>query len=76
MYKSYEFCIEVWPDTIRIHQGYETEYSQIIELDSSQIESFCIALKAAVPEAKALGKELEDREAQSRVFKSRLAGDK
>lgn len=76
MYKSYEFSIEVWPGTVRIHQGYETEDSQTIELDPSQVESFYEVLKAAASEAKSLGDELEVRERELRLAKASRAGDK
>ncbi len=70
MYKSYEFSIEVWPGVVRIHQGYETEDSQTIELDPSQVEGFCENLKRLALEAKELGDEFESKEAEVRIQKS------
>lgn len=76
MYKSYEFSIEVWPGTVRIHQGYETEDRQTIELDPSQVESFYEALKSAASEAKSLGDEFEVLERELRFARANRAGDK
>lgn len=70
MYKSYEFSIEVWPGVLRIHQGYETEDSQTIELDPSQVEDFCKNLTRLGNEAKDLGDELEEREKQIQLQKA------
>lgn len=70
MYKSYEFSIEVWPGVIRIHQGYDTEDSQTVELDPSQVEDFCENLKKLALEAKDLGDELEQKEREIRMQKA------
>lgn len=70
MYKSYEFSIEVWPGVLRIHQGYETEDIQTIELDPSQVEDFCKNLTRLGNEAKALGDEMEVAEKQIRIQKA------
>lgn len=70
MYKSYEFSIEVWPGVIRIHQGYDTEDSQTIELDPSQVDGFCENLKRLAIEAKELGDEFDRHEAEIRAQKA------
>lgn len=70
MYKSYEFSIEVWPGVVRVHQGYETEDSQTIELDPSQVEGFCENLKRLAQEAKDLGDEFHQKETENRIKKS------
>lgn len=70
MYKSYEFAIEVWPGSVRIHQGEDTDCAQVIELDHAQVEFFCEALKKLAIEAKELGLELERKEAEIRTKKA------
>lgn len=70
MYKSFEFGIEVWPGSVRIHQGEDTDCAQVIELDHAQVELFCEALKRLAIEARDLGLELERKETEIRVQKA------
>ena len=70
MFKSYEFSLEVWPGVVRVHQGEDTEFAQVIELSPSQIELFCEALRAVAKDAKELGDEFDKREAEIRTAKA------
>lgn len=70
MHQSYEFRIEVWPGEVRIHQCYETEGQQTIELNHSQVDSFCETLKKLAQEAKDLGAQFEEKEAEFRLKKA------
>lgn len=70
MYKSYEFSIEIWPGVVRVHQAYDTEDSQTIELDPSQIDGFCENLKRLSVEARELGEEFAKAEPEMRAKKS------
>lgn len=70
MYKSSAFQIEIWPDVVRIHQGYETEDQQTIELDAEQIPAFCQLLQERAKEALALGAEMEAYEQTLRINKA------
>lgn len=71
MYRSYEFCIEVWPGEVRIHTDYETEDQQTIVLSAEQVGDFCSALQRSAREAKELGDEMQQQEAISRAAKAR-----
>lgn len=62
MYKSAEFSIDVWPGVVRIHQAWETEDSQTIEIYPSQVEAFILALREVSIEAQKLGDEFEQNE--------------
>lgn len=67
MYKAKAFFVEIWPGEVRIHQNYEEEGMQTIELDAEQIDDFCEVLKRQAVEAKALAVELERYEQQRRA---------
>ncbi|MNG30139.1 hypothetical protein D3C84_1156940 [compost metagenome] len=74
MYVVKGFAIEVWPGEIRIHQDYETEGQQTIELSAAQIPAFCEALMARVDQAEKLGQELEARDQAKRMARAMSKG--
>lgn len=56
MYRSFEYSIEAWPGTVRIHCGHETEDQQTIELSPEQVPAFIVALQEQCEQAVELGK--------------------
>ena len=71
-----EFSLQVWPGVVRIHQGYETEEQQTIELTVHQMKSFIAALTAASDDATLLGLEEEKMELEHRTKKALKAATK
>lgn len=61
-YHANEFTLEVWPGVVRIHQRFEEEGRQTIEITSDQVESFCDVLKRKAEEAAALRVEFENHD--------------
>lgn len=71
-----EFSLQVWPGVVRIHQGYETEEQQTIELTVHQMKSFIEALTAASDDATLLGLEVEKMGREKRTEKALMAATK
>lgn len=71
-----EFSLQVWPGVVRIHQGYDAEEQQTIELTVRQIKSFIEALTTASDDATLLGLEVEKMERENRTKKALKAATK
>lgn len=74
MYKANEFSVDIWPDVVRIHQSYEEEGMQTIEITADQVGDFCAVLKRKAEEATALGREFAQQEQRIRIQKSLRSG--
>jgi hypothetical protein len=70
MHRSFEYSIEVWPGTVRIHHRHDEEEGQTIELSPEQIPEFCRVLQEKAAEAKELGLEFEQRDREAALRKS------
>lgn len=76
MIRFNEVSLEFWPGVVRIHQGYETEDHQTIELTVDQMESFILALETASKDAELLGIEFQERERSKSTEKAQMASTK